>query len=212
MTTHYDDEAQAQQLKDWWKENWIALAAGLVIGLAGIFGWQGWQKHQRGQAAAASQLYEDFKAAIANGKTDEAPALAEKLVTDFAKTPYAANGQLRLAAESVKANDYEAALKRLQWVREHAKDEGLRQIAQLRTARVLWQQGEFEQALKILDGAAGEFAPVFDELRGDIHLAQGDRSAARSAYEKALNAAPAEQPSRQLLERKLEDLADVVQS
>ena len=29
MATHYDDEAQVDAIKSWWKENWLALAGGL---------------------------------------------------------------------------------------------------------------------------------------------------------------------------------------
>ncbi|WP_028080538.1 YfgM family protein [Solimonas soli] len=212
MTTHYDDEAQAEQLKTWWKENWPALAAGLVIGLAAIFGWEGWQNHKAERAANASQMYEDLKKAIADGKNDAARPLADKLVADYADTPYAAGAQLRLAAAAVKDARLDDAATRLQWVREHAHDDGLQQIARLRAARVLWQQGKPDEALKTLDGDAGSFAPLYDELRGDIKLAQGDRAAARSAYEKAFTATPEDQPSRQLLQRKLDDLTDVVQS
>lgn len=212
MATHYDDEAQAEQLKTWWKENWKALAAGLVIGLGAIFGWEGWQNHQQQRAADASQMYEDLKQALSGGKSDAAKTLADKLVADYAGTPYAAGAQLRMAAEAVRTETLDDAAARLLWVREHAKDEGLRQVAQLRAARVQWQQGKLDEALKTLDGESGAFAPLFDELRGDIKLAQGDRGAARGAYEKAYAATPEDQPSRQLLQRKLDDLADTVQS
>lgn len=212
MTTHYDDEAQAEQLKTWWKENWMALAAGLVIGLAGIFGWQGWQRHQNTQSATASQMYEELKKVLADGRTDLAPALVDKLVSDYAKTPYAADAQLRAAAQAVQSGDYPAALTRLQWVREHATDHGLRSVAQLRIARVQWQQGDLDAALKTLEADGGAFAALFDELRGDIRLAQGDADAARTAYQKAFDATPEGQPGRQLLQRKLDDLAPAVVS
>lgn len=212
MTTHFDDELQAERLKTWWKENWMALAAGLVIGLGGIFGWQGWQRHQDTQAATASQMYEELKKVLADGHADLAPALVDKLVADYAKTPYAADAQLRVAAQAVKNGDYPAALSRLQWVREHADDKGLRTVAQLRVARVQWQQGELDAALKTLDADGGSFGALFDELRGDIRLAQGDTEAARSAYEKAFKATPEDQPGRQLLQRKLDDLAPAVES
>ncbi|NGY04551.1 YfgM family protein [Solimonas terrae] len=212
MTTHYDDEAQAEQLKLWWKENWMALAAGLVIGLAAIFGWEGWQNHKTQRAADASQMYEELKQALADGKADVAKPLADKLVAEYTDTPYAAGAQLRMAADAVKNSEFDDAATRLQWVQTHARDDGLQQIAELRSARVLWQQGKLDDALKLVDGKTGAFAPLFDELKGDIKLAQGDRSAARSAYQKAFAATPEDQPSRKLLQRKLDDLADTEQS
>lgn len=208
MTTHYDDEAQAEQLKTWWKENWMALAAGLVIGLAAIFGWEGWQNHKTQRAADASQMYEELKQALADSKSDIAQPLADKLVADYADTPYAADAELRMAADAQKNGKFDDAAARLKWVQEHAKDAGLQQVATLRSARVLWQQGKFDDALKLVDGKSGAFAPLFDELKGDIKLAQGDRPAARSAYEKAFAATPEDRPSRQLLQRKLDDLSE----
>jgi predicted negative regulator of RcsB-dependent stress response len=205
---HYEEEEQVERLKAWWKENWMALAAGLVIGLAGIFGWEGWQNHKTERAASASQMYEELKQALSDGKADVAKPLADKLVADYADTPYAAGAQLRLAASAVKDSQFDDAATRLQWVQTHARDEGLQQVAELRSARVLWQQGKFDDALKLVDGKSGAFAPLFDELKGDIKLAQGDRDAARSAYQKAFAATPEDQPSRKLLQRKLDDLSE----
>lgn len=206
MTTHYDDEAQAEQLKLWWKENWMALAAGLVIGLAAIFGWEGWQNHKTQRAATASQMYEELKQALADDKADVAKPLADKLVADYADTPYAAGAQLRMAAAAVKDSQFDDAATRLTWVQAHAKDDGLQEVAQLRSARVLWQQGKLDEALKLVDNQTGAFAPLFDELKGDIQLAKGDRDAARNAYQKAFAATPEDQPSRKLLQNKLDDL------
>src|SRR3546814_18044627 len=84
-----------------------------------------------------------------------------------------------------------------------AKDDGLQKVAELRSARVLWQQGKLDDALKLVDNNTGAFAPLFDELKGDIKLAKGDRDAARSAYQKAFEATPETEPSRNLLHTKL---------
>ena len=52
--SHYDDEDQAQRLKQWWKENWKALAAGLLLGLGGIIGWDQYKAHGQAKSAEAS--------------------------------------------------------------------------------------------------------------------------------------------------------------
>src|SRR3546814_10200476 len=98
--------------------------------------------------------------------------------------------QLRVAAAAVKSSQFDDAATRLKWVQEHAKDDGLQKVAELRSARVLWQQGKLDDALKLVDNNTGAFAPLFDELKGDIKLAKGDRDAARSAYQKAFEATP----------------------
>ncbi len=212
MTTHYDDEAQAEHLKQWWKENWMALAGGLVIGLAAIFGWEAWQSYQSDRAQAASRMYEELKQALDETQGDKAVQIADALVREHARSPYASGAALFLAADAAKAGRFDDARTRLRWVRENGSDDGLRQVARLREARVLWQQGQLDAALQLLPADAGEFSALAEELRGDIRLAQGDRSAARAAYEKALAASGDNTAVRNGLQRKLDDLADVVQS
>ncbi|MES0874372.1 YfgM family protein [Sinimarinibacterium thermocellulolyticum] len=208
MATHYDDEDQAERLKQWWRENWTALAGGLIIGLGAIFGWEGFKSHQDRRAQAASRMYGDLKLAIADARLADARDIGDALVAEHGRSPYASAAALFLAAEAVKAGDFAAARERLAWVRQHGYDDGVRQIATLREARVVWQQGETDTALALLDAKAGPFQAQFDELRGDIVLARGDRAAARSAYEKALDALGDEVPGlRDSLQRKLDDLA-----
>ena len=205
--SHYEDEAQVAELKKWWQENWIALAAGLVIGLGAIFGWQGWQRHQATQAQEASRLFEESKQALAQNKPADAAPIADKLVAEYAKTPYAAAAALQLAAAQVEAGEFDAAAARLDWVLKHSADAGLKPLARLRLARVQWAQGKTDDALKQLDGDTGSYGPLFDELRGDIHLAKGERDAARTAYQKAFDAAGDNRASQESLQRKLDDVA-----
>lgn len=207
--SHYDDEAQVAELKKWWNENWMALAAGLVIGLSAILGWQYWQSYETRRAMQASQIYEDMKKAQTGNKLDEATKLGEKLLTDFAATPYATSAALRLAALAVDAAKFDEAASRLNWVLSHGKEDPLKPVARLRLARVLWAQNKNDEALKTLDGDAGDYAALFEELRGDLQLAKGDRAAARAAYEKALTAASDSPASKTSLQQKLDDLADV---
>lgn len=206
--SHYDDEAQVEQLRRWWRENWMALAAGLVIGLGGIFGWEAWQDARDRKAGQASQIYEDLKQAMA-AKPDEAASLGKRLMDEFGATPYAAQAALLLAQQAATKADWVAAQENLRWVDKNSGDEGLRKIARLRLARVLWQQGQPDQALLLLDVQDDDaFAALYAELTGDIRLAKGDRPGAKAAYEKAMKLGPAP-ASREFLRHKLDDLADV---
>jgi predicted negative regulator of RcsB-dependent stress response len=207
VATHFEDEEQLENLKRWWSENWKALAAGLVIGFGAIGGWEGWKAYQNKQSLTASQMYEDLKKALAASNPDEARQIGDKLQNDYAGTPYAAVAALRLAQQSVQAGALDEALARLGWVAQHADDDALEQLARLRQARVLWQQSKPEEALELLDGEAGDYEALYQELRGDIAYAKGDRDAARSAYEAALKTVPEQAPNRPLLQQKLDDLA-----
>ncbi len=228
MTDHYDEEAQVEQLRQWLRDNWFPLASGLALGLAAIFGWQAWGQHQDNHAGAASHVFEDLGKAAAENKYDDAKAMADRLVKDFSDTPYAAAAALKLAELGVLDNKLDDAAARLQWVvefeqnpgfmarvgaalrlRNQAYDVGLLPLARLRLAQVLWQQNKADEALKQLDGDAGTYAPLYAELRGDIKLSQGDSSAARGAYQQALQSLAPDAVGRDGLQRKLDDLADV---
>ena len=210
MADHYEEEAQVEQLKRWWNENWKSLATGLILGFVVILGWEGYKQHTLEQADQASQLYDDLKAAIDARKNDETVVLGEKLIKEYSSTPYAGNASLHLAQLAVQQNKLDDAVLRLRWVSDHSKDAGLRDLAKLRLARVLWQQKKFDDALKLTDGDHGGYTSLFVELRGDIKLSQGDRSAARTAYEQAKQTS--EGQNRQALQQKLDDLADAVHS
>jgi predicted negative regulator of RcsB-dependent stress response len=209
--SHYDDEAQAAELKAWWQSNWKALAAGLALGFGAIIGYQQWQAHKASQAAEAARLFDDLKTAIAADKTDDVQSIAEKLKTQYSASPFAALGLLRLAQAAVDKGRFDEALPPLAWVASNAGDAALRPLAQLRQARVLSQQGKFDDALKLLDGSTDDsYASLAQELRGDIQLAQGNRKGAREAFEKALVARDTAAANRETLQRKIDDLADAV--
>jgi predicted negative regulator of RcsB-dependent stress response len=205
MTSHYEEEAEVEQLRRWWRENWMALAGGLVLGLAGIFGWEAWQNARTAKAESASRVFEDLKR-VAPDRKERADELWQQLSTAHAGTPYAAQGGLLIAAQAAARQDWADAQAKLEWVRDHADDDGLKKIAQLRLARVLWQQGKPDEGLKLLEIADDDpFAPLYLELRGDIQYGKGDRAAAREAWEKAMKLGPAA-AGRDGLQRKLDDL------
>lgn len=207
MATHLDDEEDLEKFKTWWKDNWVALVGGLVIGFGAIGGWEGYKSWRDGRAETASQMFEELRKNLDASKADEANAIVDRLKAEYASTPYAAAAALTAAQSEVQAAQYDAAAAHLRWVVDNAKDEGLVQVARLRVARVLFAQDKPDEALAALSGEAGSFASLYEELRGDIQLAKGDATAARASYEKALAAAVSGAANKTLLQQKLDDLA-----
>ena len=54
------DEQQAALVKNWWKENGLYLAGGLIVGVGGLFGWQAWEAENTRVAQEASNAFQEM--------------------------------------------------------------------------------------------------------------------------------------------------------
>jgi predicted negative regulator of RcsB-dependent stress response len=212
VATHYDDEAQVDAIKSWWKENWLALVGGLGLGLGAIFGWQAYQQSGDGRAERASQMYSDLRNAQEGARPEAVAEIRETLVRDYAKTPYAALAQLKWAAQLVKEERLDDARTALDWVAQNSSDDGLKAMARLRLARVDLESGDADAALASLSPVPNGFESLYFELRGDALLEKGERDEARGAYDEALAAVAPNAPYRGDLQRKRDDLNEASSS
>lgn len=204
MAEHLNEEEQVEAIKKWWSENGKSVVGGVVLGLALVGGWRGWQHYEQNRAETAGARYDEMLVAAEVQRLDQAVQLAEGLRVEFGDTAYASLAALHVAKLKLEAGDPGAAQVQLAWVRTNAPDPGLRQIASLRLARILVDEGELDAAQRILDAAPRDaFAPELAELRGDVARARGDVKAARAAYEEALAGKPG---SSAILRMKLDDL------
>jgi len=201
------EEEQLQAIKDWFKEYGRYILLGLVIGGGGILAWNGWNAYQHEQALKASASYEALRSATKAGQTNIAQETGQQLLQEFPQTPYAAQTALTLANDALKRNDAETAQTHLQWLLDNAA-EPFKHLARLRLARLqAFYQKDYSAALNTLQATGqASFEPLYDQLRGDIHLAQGDTTAARAAYQKALDGWLPEFGTSHLLRLKLNDI------
>jgi predicted negative regulator of RcsB-dependent stress response len=182
---------QWEALQRWMKENGAWIAAGVIIGAGALYGWRWWQDRVTARAQVAAAQYSELLSALGRDDEKHAIELSAQLQRDYSDTPYWDQAQLALARADVEHNALNQAAGRLQAVMERSGDKELRQVARLRLARVLLAQNKLNEALAVVDAAAatGAFVPRFNEVRGDILLAKGDRSGALLAYRAALTAA-----------------------
>ncbi|WP_445365649.1 YfgM family protein [Microbulbifer sp. ANSA001] len=218
MSEHLTEQEQIETLKRWWAENGRGIVTGVVLALAGYFGYQWWQGDQRGKAEAASDLYQNFVEAVSannnqpdNKQLTTAKTLAEQLKNEFGSRIYASQASLRLAAIAADNNDLEAAQQQLQWVIDNTEETALKLLAKRRLASVIAARGQPDEALKLIEGSVPPaFAALYSETRGDILKQKGDNAGARAAYEKAISELLPEQAgSTQLLRLKADSLAVV---
>jgi predicted negative regulator of RcsB-dependent stress response len=201
------DDEQAEALKSWWRENWAWVFSGIVVGLGLLAGWQYYQRHRAESAESASAKLEQFATAQVSDKV-KAEALFKELTDKYSNTPYAIQAQLLQAQHAVDDSDFAAAETALRAVINTSKDKELVQVATMRLARVLVEQGKSDDALALLDPAkAGAFAAQVHEIRGDALLAKHDEAGARSEYQTAMAAFKTDgNADTSLLELKLIDL------
>ena len=209
---YLSEREQAEQLRNWLRENWIWLVAGVALTVGGYYGYRAWESREASRALEAGQRFAAMLDAIGASKRDEGLRIAGELTGEYSDTPYADQATLVLARLDVDAGDLAAAEKRLAAVAGASKDPDLRIVARTRLARVQLAQGRYDDALKTLDAVATPAleARVF-ELKGDVRLAQGDRAAALTEWNKAKEAAGADpaagaQVDRELLQLKIDEL------
>jgi len=184
------DDQQATVVKNWWKENGLYLAGGLIIGVGGLFGWQAWQANNTRVAQEASNAFQEMTEATAQQRYNKADELHALIVSDYSGTPYAGSAELTLAASLIKRNEADAAADVLRRLSKDSNDAGIRNIATLRLGRVLLQLEDYAAAAQVAAYSKDDaFTAEFADLRGDIAYAQGNEAAARTAYEQALDAA-----------------------
>lgn len=184
------DIEREEQLRRWWSENWAWIIGGVALGLSMLAGWQYWQRYQVQSAERDEAGYVAVIEALVRNQRDEAVSQAKALRERRPDSPYADQAELALARAALEQRDYDDAAGMLRSVAERSKDVELREMARIRLARVLIEQGKHDEALAGLDAsAAGAFAPLVREVRGDAFAAKGDAAAALKEYEAALAAA-----------------------
>lgn len=208
MDAYSHEKEQIDEIKAWWSENWVFIVGGISIAIASVWGWRAWEAHELRVAEAASSQYEEMNLQLAAGNTDRADALHAELKEEFGGTVYAALAALKQAEMAVATKDYTAAANELRWVMESGIDRELQLLARVRLARVLLADGDIDGALAVSQAPnSGRFQSVLEEVRGDAHYLNGDKEAARTAYESALASLSDNAGDPRLLQRKIDNLS-----
>ena len=188
---YLDEREQAEQLKQWFKENWLWLAAGVVLGLGGLYGWQGWNAYLDRRSQDAGRMFGEMLQALDQSDRTRGAEIADQIFEQYGSTPYADQAHLVLARVHAENDELDDAASQLRTVMEGSDDPELALVARLRLARVQSAQGEHDAALATLAGAASPAVEAaVSALRGDVLLAKGDRTAALEAYRQAQGAPP----------------------
>lgn len=209
MNAYETEEQQVEAIRKWWKENGKMFVLGAVLTLGAVLGGRLWIDHRHAQAEAAAAEYEQLLSELGQGNTEAVIKRGAYLIDSYPATPYSDLAALALAKVRAEAGELPAARARLEWVMEHSAQTELRDLARLRLARVHLQEGNTQQALNVLAALTNAaFSAVVEELKGDVYVVMGDKAAARTAYQKALDHSRSGGDTS-VLRMKLDDLGGV---
>jgi len=210
VDVYKSEKEQWEDVKNWLRENIAWIVAGVVLGVGIIYGYRLWDSRENHRAVEAHMIYDNLLNALYGNKKDEALKDLARLDSDFGRTPYADQARLALARWYVDSGKPAEAIVPLTRILNDSRDDALRLVARLRIARILAAEGKLDAALTMLGGAASSgFDPRYQEARGDVLLAKGDRAGALAAYQAAAASKVPAIVDEELLKLKIADLADV---
>ena len=188
MKIHHTDQDQIAMLKEWWQNYGKGLAVAIILGILLGYGIRFWHVHRANVMQKASIEYQMLIETQLN-KSSTIQSI-EKMVHDlknnYAHTPYAALASLFLAKTYVSDVKYDDALTELSWVLQHSRDKTFKQIARIRSARILLAQKKSDQALSVLDKVDDStYSPYINLIKGYIYQAQHAPEKAQEYFEKA---------------------------
>jgi predicted negative regulator of RcsB-dependent stress response len=202
------DDEQLEAVKHWISEYAPWLIGGVLVGASAFLGIQYYRNHVTDRALQAGTQFALMTDALAANNPAKSRQVAEVLIKDYASTPYADQAQLILAKLAIDDGVADKAVGPLTQVMNESKDADLRQIARLRLARALTDQGKADEAIKLLaDPIPVPFAAPYHEARGDAYLSKKDTAHALGDYQAALAAADPAGMNAALLELKIQDVS-----
>ena len=186
MALDLEEQDQLDALKSWWKTNGnkVLIIAGLVI--AGVVGYQGWKQYQAKQSAEASARFMELgDASPTDVKTIQ--SISAGIIDQYSSTPYAARAALLAAKANYAAKDIDSAVSQTEWAYKNATEQSVKSLAQLQLAALKFEQKKYDDALKLINEKhEASFDALFADLKGDILVAQGNKTEAKVAYEDAV--------------------------
>lgn len=202
----YDSLEQSERARGWFQKNGSAIVIGVMGAMAVIWGYKAFQTNAERSAHAAGLSYELLTKAASDKDDVKVNQLAAELRRSHGSTTYAALGSLveaKYLADSGKTVEAQAALKFAQT----GELDVVKQIAQLRVARLLNGNNKPQEALDVLAKVtdAGLKAQL-EQIKGDSYAQLGKLVEAKAAYAAALTATDLATPGRATLQQKLDNL------
>jgi predicted negative regulator of RcsB-dependent stress response len=202
----YDDYEQEQIIKDWLRQNWFTIFAGIVLGIGGLWGYAKWQNAQVAQSHEAASEYQQLVQVLENEAPSDAAELLNRYDEQYGVNYYAMKAHMALADRWLENGQTDQAIAEYQKVLDAKTDKPIAELLRLRLARLYVANAAYEAAreqLTLVQSPAYE--TVVEEIKGDIFLAENTPKKAQDAYQLALLSGEG-YSGKALLEMKLADV------
>ena len=207
MALDLEEQEQLDEAKVWWKQHGNKVIWGITAFLLVVAGWRGWETWSRNQSAEASMLFDQAVQATGLNDLKTAKDAAARIMENHSRSAYAAPAAWLAGRINYETGDVKSARAQYEFALDHARDDGVRQMARLRLATLLMDQKEYDAAAKQLQGAFDpEFQGLANQLKGDLLAAQGKTAEARDAYKLALEKLGDKSSLKPLVEIRLDGL------
>ena len=221
MADHITEEEQIEALKNWWSHygNRVLVVFGTIF--VGFFLWQYIDQQQKNRAEGASEIYARLTEELSRHGTGEITSqdaiqniseIAESINKEYQDTFYSQLAALTNARMDVEQDELDAAAEELGAVMENRAGERDFVIIRLRLSRVESARGKIEDALNLVQGIdTGFYKSLYEEAKGDFYLLRGNRAAAYSAFQSALDSNESrDNISTAVLQMKLRGVSDII--
>lgn len=203
------EQEQVDSLKRFWAENGKSLIGGVLVVLVAFFGYQSWMANKNSAAEAASAEYMSMIDSLSASRLEAASEYGSRIIGSYADTAYAPLSALVMARIKLEQGDSVTARAHLNWAISHSDMPEIQNIARIRLAALLLDDGLADQALATLEKVKASYvASRRDEVLGDIYVSLNQTDKAQKAYKDALAILADEGSQRSsFLQMKLDDIA-----
>ena len=207
MALDLEEQEQVDEAKAWWKQHGNKVIWGVTLFLLATAGWRAWETWTRNQAAEASMLFDRAVQAASMNDLKTAKAAAAQIMENHARSAYSTPAAWLAGRINYESGDSKSARAQYEFALEHARDDGVRQLARLRLATLHFEEKDLPGAMKLMEAP---FDPAFqglaEQLKGDLFAAQGKSAEARAAYKLALEKLGEKSSLKPLVEIRLDGL------
>jgi len=201
------ENKQMLALKQMYQKNKNLILSGLIVLLLGAASLRYWQYNTSIKTTQASDIYQEMLVSYYNQDTTALNAKGELLVNSFKGTPYYQAAALLLAKSAVSESKFDKAEEYLNLAIKQKRSNLFFDIAKVRLALVMLERGNIDGGLKLLEEKPTDknYISLYEEAKGDLYTAKGDKNKAKTAYKLALESLP-ENIQAPLIQMKLIDL------